>query len=306
MVDLAGKDWAFGVVKPLTDDIKKALAISAKRMSEAATKSFESVGKDTGKLKIFGPKFAKSMKKAAPYANIILDMVGIFLQILDALGVLEPLMALFNGVLQMIGGTVMQTLAPAMQHLAEVLFSDEMMELWKILGFLIGVVLATHLNTFATVLKALAPILKPLILLLGTQMVTTIVLLAKALGLLIIGGLLPLMMAIYAVGLIVTGFMEIFSPGAMGAWSNMMLPIIAGMGTGIAEIVMLQHGGVVTRPTLALIGESGPEAVLPLNQEGAITGVGGGSEELLWATEDNGEKLDVLINVMRSGGRLIG
>lgn len=32
----------------------------------------------------------------------------------------------------------------------------------------------------------------------------------------------------------------------------------------------LQHGGIVTRPTLAMIGERGPEAVIPLNKAGGI------------------------------------
>jgi hypothetical protein len=34
----------------------------------------------------------------------------------------------------------------------------------------------------------------------------------------------------------------------------------------------LQHGGIVTRPTLALIGEAGPEAVIPLDKAGAVAG----------------------------------
>ena len=37
----------------------------------------------------------------------------------------------------------------------------------------------------------------------------------------------------------------------------------------------LAAGGIVTRPTLALIGEAGPEAVIPLNRAGTI-GMGGG------------------------------
>ena len=39
--------------------------------------------------------------------------------------------------------------------------------------------------------------------------------------------------------------------------------------------VPLQHGGIVTRPTLSLIGERGPEAVLPLSQLGAASAGGG-------------------------------
>jgi len=41
------------------------------------------------------------------------------------------------------------------------------------------------------------------------------------------------------------------------------------------SILGLQHGGIVTRPTFAMIGEAGAEAVIPLNRLGSI-GVGGG------------------------------
>lgn len=41
----------------------------------------------------------------------------------------------------------------------------------------------------------------------------------------------------------------------------------------IPEIPMLAKGGIVTRPTLAMIGEAGPEAVIPLNRMNAGGGV---------------------------------
>ena len=40
-------------------------------------------------------------------------------------------------------------------------------------------------------------------------------------------------------------------------------------GDGYRLITALANGGIVTRPTLALIGESGPEAVVPLNNSGS-------------------------------------
>jgi hypothetical protein len=43
----------------------------------------------------------------------------------------------------------------------------------------------------------------------------------------------------------------------------------------MGNILVFQHGGIVTRPTLAMIGEAGPEAVIPLNKIGN-TGFGGG------------------------------
>ena len=43
-------------------------------------------------------------------------------------------------------------------------------------------------------------------------------------------------------------------------------------GPSISEIPMLAEGGIVTRPTLAMIGEGGAEAVIPLNKRNGGTG----------------------------------
>jgi phage-related protein len=45
-------------------------------------------------------------------------------------------------------------------------------------------------------------------------------------------------------------------------------------GVNIPEIPLLAQGGIVTKPTLAMIGEAGPEAVIPLSK-GRSAGVGG-------------------------------
>lgn len=39
-------------------------------------------------------------------------------------------------------------------------------------------------------------------------------------------------------------------------------------------VVPFQHGGIVTKPTLAMIGEAGPEAVIPLSKSGSKTDAG--------------------------------
>jgi hypothetical protein len=43
---------------------------------------------------------------------------------------------------------------------------------------------------------------------------------------------------------------------------------------GVPQIPMLANGGIVNSPTLAMIGEAGPEAVVPLSGGGA-GGIGG-------------------------------
>jgi hypothetical protein len=44
------------------------------------------------------------------------------------------------------------------------------------------------------------------------------------------------------------------------------VPVFGGKGFSVPNIPMLADGGIVTGPTLAMIGERGPEAVIPLNR----------------------------------------
>jgi hypothetical protein len=54
------------------------------------------------------------------------------------------------------------------------------------------------------------------------------------------------------------------------------VPGIGGSGFDVPDIPMLAQGGIVTSPTLSMIGESGPEAVIPLSKLGSM-GFGGGA-----------------------------
>jgi len=51
------------------------------------------------------------------------------------------------------------------------------------------------------------------------------------------------------------------------------VPVIGGKGFSVPNIPYLAEGGIVTEPTLAMIGERGPEAVVPLT--GRNSGMGG-------------------------------
>lgn len=53
--------------------------------------------------------------------------------------------------------------------------------------------------------------------------------------------------------------------GAVKNAINSLLPV----GGGVLSSIGLATGGIVTRPTLAVVGEAGPEAVIPLSQLGA-------------------------------------
>jgi len=72
-----------------------------------------------------------------------------------------------------------------------------------------------------------------------------------------------------------------------GLWNNTIgklsfsvpswVPGIGGKGFDVPDIPMLAEGGIVTSPTLAMIGEGGgPEAVIPLSKLGSM-GFGGGA-----------------------------
>jgi hypothetical protein len=50
------------------------------------------------------------------------------------------------------------------------------------------------------------------------------------------------------------------------------VPGIGGNGFDVPDIPMLANGGIVSSPTLALIGERGPEAVIPLDRMNSMGG----------------------------------
>jgi hypothetical protein len=86
--------------------------------------------------------------------------------------------------------------------------------------------------------------------------------------------------------LMLTVFKTIFN-GIAAVWNNTIgkfsftvpswVPGIGGKGFAMPDIPMLANGGIVTGPTLAMIGEGrGPEAVIPLDRMGEF-GMGGGT-----------------------------
>lgn len=58
--------------------------------------------------------------------------------------------------------------------------------------------------------------------------------------------------------------------GSLGFTFPDWVPGLGGKGFNVPDIPMLAQGGVVTSPTLAMIGEAGPEAVVPLSKAGGL------------------------------------
>ena len=60
--------------------------------------------------------------------------------------------------------------------------------------------------------------------------------------------------------------------GALSFKVPSWVPLIGGKGFDVPDIPLLAEGGIVTGPTLAMIGEAGPEAVIPLDRGGLMGG----------------------------------
>lgn len=60
--------------------------------------------------------------------------------------------------------------------------------------------------------------------------------------------------------------------GALSFKVPSWVPLIGGKGFDVPDIPILGDGGIVTGPTLAMIGEAGPEAVIPLDRGGLMGG----------------------------------
>jgi hypothetical protein len=98
--------------------------------------------------------------------------------------------------------------------------------------------------------------------------------------------------------------------GIATAWNNTVgkikftvpgwVPGIGGKGFDMPDIPMLANGGIVTGPTLAMIGEAGPEAVIPLDRMG---GMGGGNNVTIHV---NGGDPNAVVDALRRYMQLNG
>ncbi len=76
---------------------------------------------------------------------------------------------------------------------------------------------------------------------------------------------------------------------------------------GTISIPRLAHGAIVRHPTLALLGEAGDEAIIPLNRAGAFAGIGGATVNFYGGIQLSGsatrEDADALIDMVQEGLR---
>jgi hypothetical protein len=81
------------------------------------------------------------------------------------------------------------------------------------------------------------------------------------------------------------------------------VPGLGGRGFSVPKIPMLAQGGIVTGPTLALIGEAGPEAVIPLNR---MNSGGGITVNVMGGLSTSAEIGQAVVNAIRAYNRSAG
>jgi len=301
---------------PLRDSMKdfENLGDLLQKASTASKEYNKRVGKEYKIKKKIIPSIAitgmlmKGMGKAMKNVSTMgLDMLGMFLQLGNAMGIVQPFMEMFQSVLSIMGGSAMGVLGPVLQQVADILFSPKMIEFWQLLGETIGTFLAEMMTMLMDVLgdpkvqkiiiTAVTAIGKILVHL-GTIFIAFVNLLAgidtASLGIMI-----------YLLAVTIAFFKGMAAaPGPAGLALGAMMAVMVGV--ALSPLLSLASGGIVTRPTLALIGEGGePEMVTPLSKAGEM-GFGGGGEgnQVLWATEDNGKRLDRLAMAIEEQNRI--
>jgi hypothetical protein len=110
----------------------------------------------------------------------------------------------------------------------------------------------------------------------------------------------------------VLGFYKAIFNGIATLWNSTIgklsfevpswVPGLGGKGFSVPKIPMLADGGIVTGPTLAMIGERGPEAVIPLNRGN----VAGNVTINVYSTLADASLPDKLVNALRQYNRRSG
>lgn len=105
-------------------------------------------------------------------------------------------------------------------------------------------------------------------------------------------------------------FKTVFN-GVASIWNNTIgklsfkvpgwVPGIGGKGFDVPDIPMLAEGGIVTGPTIAMIGEAGPEAVIPLSKAGSM---GGNTINITVTSADPNAVVAALQQYVRTNNRL--
>jgi len=244
---------------------------------------------------------------AGAFKNVqgfFLDALGIFMQLAEASGVLAPFKAIFQAILQTIGGYALMEMKDHIIEFMDILFSPESMKLWEDLGGIIADFFIDVMHKIENILTS--PNGKKLIQNFLQQLVDILFYLGDILYGFVnwIGdlGIENVARVIYGFAVGLSFLAGLMYGGIVGPILGATFATIAGI--ALAPLLNLQKGGYVpprTGGTPVILAEGGEgEFVIPESKMGGL-----GNQELLWATESNGRKIDRLVGAIETQNRIM-
>ena len=241
------------------------------QMTKVKTKPFAKAFKSLAKVKKAGWEgLGNFAKKAKSGFNMMMGPIGMIVGLAEKMGVMQPILDIIGGILEVIGGAAMGAMGDAIGELVDVLFSDEMMEVWTMLGEAVGGFLSFVMKAIAKLLTnpAIQKLLKQLVLIFTIVVDVIMKLLgpvfdvlgqmsAQQLGLLVY--VILVAMAFFK------GLMEgtIYLAALYGAVAALVL----------SPLLTMQEGGITTQPVQAQLHAR--EVIIPLDRAEEF-GIGGG------------------------------
>lgn len=212
---------------------------------------------------------------------IIGGVMDLFMRLLDAINPFKPLIDALVGIFSVYGAILSQAFIPLIMKLYEVMLSPAVLEMFQALtDALLRVVVA-----FLPLIDIISPFAALLLLglIIPLQILAPIIEL-MAYPLQILGTAMSNLTGyLYNVYYAWETYVKPWGEGIADFFKGIINAIFGSINKAIRwindniipgdkydlnEIPMLASGGIVTRPTLAVVGEKGPEAVIPLNGSG--------------------------------------
>ena len=280
----------FQMLAPIVIKIVEAITPFIESLSEIALKLLPIITKVFDQLT---PVIEKILEAIMPIFDIIADLAKSLLPVISGLfdSLIPVIMTIVDAVLpivEMFGELLADLLPPIIKVIGGIV--KALTPIFNIIGELVKILMPTLISMF----KSLKPILDPIMTIFEGVGKVVEGLLTGDFGM-VADGLKSIASGILN---LVIGLFESLLNLPLKA-INAMLDYIPGLGPDTIPMVEfgrveLAEGGIVNSPTNALIGEAGPEAVVPLNDDKSMNVFSKSLEA----------KLDMLISAVQQGGNV--
>jgi len=251
-------------------------------------------------VKMFGDGLDKMKKSIGPLALFDAIFEGLSIIMEPFLPIFEIIGALFAT----LAAEILPVLMEAIEPLLEILM--ELMPVFESIGKVIGIILRIALIPLRIVFEVILAIMKPLMPLFEKLSAALSVVMER------LGPLIDWLVNVFAAGIkwVVDAVTFLFKGLMEGIkWIvNGIIDIINFFidainlipGVNIERIAKLQEGGIVTAPTLALLGEEyKKEAVIPLETRAGTSALGGmGGSSVQFQLDEQRDRLEGIENTL--------